>query len=102
MKLLRSRTGRILALLYLSLFGIVLLFVVSIIVFDPSHSEFVGIYLLFVTIPWSLFYSKLMTTSPYINIIIHIAEALQNGIILYVIGALIDKGQGKEGVSSGT
>ncbi|MHB8883395.1 MAG: SCO4225 family membrane protein [Thermodesulfovibrionales bacterium] len=80
---------------YLLLVTIALLILV---VISPSQIGFAGVYIIILTMPWSLFSTEMLislglmdTISMSAEIVIFIGEAILNGFILYLIGSKYDR-----------
>ncbi len=97
MKKLQSKSGAIFAGIYLCVSAVALGFMLYLLIFDPAHSEFSGLYLVILTLPWSglsvriIDYFGIMDT---FGLVIPLSTLLLcvtiNTVILYWIGRGID------------
>ena len=103
---LRSRTGLILAGLYASLGLLALGFALFLLLFDPAHSEFSGLYLILVAVPWSLPALRLLDLFPVSERVLPYAASgvlmacvAVNSVLLYVVswglGRALGEGRGR-------
>lgn len=94
MKLPKSKKGIQFVAVYILLLIAAFIFAFFMITHNPSKSEFVGVYILILTLPWSLLggilldYLGLLSSVKFLDTIIY---AIINSIILYFIGANIEK-----------
>jgi len=91
MKAQKSRIGMALAAIYILLVLIVAIVVYTTAQSQPAGSEFMGVYLLLVTLPWSILIYTLfdfmgMKVTTRIDIVLLIFFTITNALMLYIIG----------------
>jgi hypothetical protein len=103
---LNSKSGLILGLSYLGIFLLSAIYMLYLLVFHTAHSEFSGLFSIFLTLPWSILVTPIMDSLGYINwynqfagnpfvyglfaLLPLLSGAFVNAIILYFIGRLFD------------
>ena len=92
-----SRLGLIISLIYILLVVGALSFAYFVITRTPGKSEFVGIYIVILTLPWSIFSTILLdflriqdAVSLSTKFWISIGEAIINVLVLYFVGKKIE------------
>ena len=63
----RSRLGTLLALGYLAVFGAAECLTLATLVFQTAHSEFAGLWIIVIALPWSMMLSPLWNATGYID-----------------------------------
>lgn len=98
MKLLQSKQGLKFVMIYILLLIVATAFAFFMITYNPSKSEFVGVYMLILTLPWGIFLTLILdyfnmidSISVSIKIVLLLICSIPNAFILYFIGSNIEK-----------
>lgn len=98
MDLRKKGLGFFFAAAYLLIVTVAFLFVLFMMMFNPSKSEFSGLYLIITTLPWSLFLTQLLdrvgmqdSIPILLKLMLLMLFGVLNAIFLYLFGSCLDR-----------